>query len=137
VGTPILLSVTTQLDNALAAATLSDPERRTVQRFVALLGEELGDDLLAVWLYGSRARAEQPHPDSDVDLLVIADGEYERNRDAALDLSAEAAAADGESPFTYSVHTYSPEWLRGRREIESFFIQEVDRDKIVLVGSAL
>lgn len=129
--------MTTQLDNALAAATLSDPERRTVQRFVALLADELGEDLHAIWLYGSRARGARPHPDSDVDLLVIADGDYERNRDAALDLSAEAAVADGESPFTYSVHTYSPEWLRGRREIESFFIQEVDRDKIVLAGSAL
>lgn len=52
-------------------------------------------------------------------------------------LSEAAAIAEGESPFTYSVHTYSPEWLRGRREIESFFIQEVDRDKIVLAGSAL
>jgi predicted nucleotidyltransferase len=129
--------VTTQLDNTLAGATLSDPERRTLQRFVAMLGAELGDDLRAVWLYGSRARGERPHPESDVDLLVIAAGDYERNRDAALDLSAAAAAADGESPFTYSVHTYSPEWLRGRREIESFFIQEVDRDKIVLHGSPL
>jgi len=129
--------VTTQLDNALAGAILSDPERRTLQRFVAMLGAELGDDLRAVWLYGSRARGERPHPESDVDLLVIAAGDYERNRDAALDLSAAAAAADGESPFTYSVHTYSPEWLRGRREIESFFIQEVDRDKIVLHGSPL
>ena len=129
--------MTTQLDNALAGAILSDPERRTLQRFVAMLGAELGDDLRAVWLYGSRARGERPHPESDVDLLVIAAGDYERNRDAALDLSAAAAAADGESPFTYSVHTYSPEWLRGRREIESFFIQEVDRDKIVLHGSPL
>lgn len=137
VGTPMLLSVTTQLDNALAAATLSDPERRTVQRFVALLGEELGDDLRAVWLYGSRARGERPHPDSDVDLLVIAAGDVERNQRLAGDLGEAAALAEGESPFTYSVHVYDPDWLRGRREIESFFILEVDRDKIVLTGGAL
>ncbi len=127
----------TRLDVPLSTATLSGPERRTVQRFVAMLRDELGDDLLAVWLYGSRARGERPHPESDVDLLVIAAGNHERSRDAALDLSAQAAEAEGESPFTYSVHTYSPEWLRGRREIESFFIQEVDRDKVVLHGSAL
>lgn len=102
-----------------------------------MLRDELGDDLLAVWLYGSRARGERPHPESDVDLLVIAEGNHERSRDAALDLSAQAAEAEGESPFTFSVHTYSPERLRGRREIESFFIQEVDRDKVVLYGSAL
>lgn len=29
-----------------------------------------------------------------------------------------AAIAEGESPFTYSVHVYTPEWLRGRRESE-------------------
>jgi len=127
----------TRLDAPFATATLSGPERRTVLRFVAMLRDELGDDLLAVWLYGSRARGERPHPESDVDLLVIAAGNRERSRDAALDLSAQAAEAEGESPFTYSVHTYSPEWLRGRREIESFFIQEVDRDKVVLHGSAL
>jgi predicted nucleotidyltransferase len=130
-------SVTVQLDDALAGAVLSDAERRTVQRFVPMLRAELGDDLRAVWLYGSRARGERPHPESDVDLMVIAAGDCERNRDAALGLSAQAAEAEGESPFTYSVHTYTPEWLRGRREIESFFIQEVDRDKIVLDGSAL
>jgi hypothetical protein len=53
-----------------------------------------------------------------------------------MDLSEEAALAEGESPFTYSVHVFDPEWLEGRREIESFFIQEVDRDKIVLFGKA-
>jgi predicted nucleotidyltransferase len=129
--------VATQLDNALAAATLSDPERRTVQRFVAMLSEELGDDLLAVWLYGSRARGERPRVDSDVDLLVIAVGDGERRQRLALDLSEEAAIAEGESPFTYSVHVYDPEWLQGRREIESFFVGEVDRDKLVLAGTAL
>jgi hypothetical protein len=68
---------------------------------------------------------------------VIADGGHERYERAALDLSAEAATAEGESPFSYSVHVYDPSWLQGRREIHSFFIQEVDRDKIVLAGSPL
>jgi predicted nucleotidyltransferase len=126
-----------QLDSALAAATLSDAERRTVRRFVAMLDEALGDDLRAVWLYGSRARGDRPHAESDVDLLVIAAGDGERRQRLALDLSEEAAIAEGENPFRYSVHVYDPEWLRGRREIESFFIGEVDRDKLVLAGSAL
>lgn len=136
-GTPILLAVSTQLDNALAAASLSAAERRTVQRFLALLSAELGEDLRAVWLYGSRARGERPRPDSDVDLLVIATGNVEHNQRLAGDLGESAALAEGQSPFTYSVHVYDPDWLRGRRQIESFFIQEVDRDKIVLAGSAL
>jgi len=129
--------VPAELDVALAAATLSDPERRTVRRFVDALDEALGDDLRAVWLYGSRARGEQPHPESDVDLLVIAAGDGEARQRLALDLSEAAALAEGENPFGYSVHVYDPEWLCRRREIESFFIGEVDRDKLVLAGSAL
>lgn len=108
-----------------------------MSRFVAAVQEELDDDLKAVWLYGSRARGERSHPDSDVDLLVIAEGGHARYSRRALDLSAEAAYAEDESPFSYSVHVYDPEWLRRRREIESFFIAEVDRDKLVLAGGRL
>jgi predicted nucleotidyltransferase len=121
----------------LASAALSEQERRTVRRFVAMLSDELHDDLHAVWLYGSRARGETPHADSDVDLLVIADGGRERHGRAAMDLSFEAAIAEHENPFAYSVHVHDTAWLHGRREIESFFIQEVDRDKLVLAGGEL
>ncbi len=106
-------------------------------RFVDALDGELGEDLRAIWLYGSRARGEPARPDSDIDLLVIAEGGHQRHSRRAMDLSEEAAYAEGESPFTYSVHVHDPEWLRGRREIESFFIAEVDRDKLVLAGSRL
>lgn len=127
----------TKLDDRLITATLSEAERSTVRRFVASMSDALGDDLRGLWLYGSRARGETPREDSDVDLLVIANGDRERRRRLAMDLSEEAALAENESPFTYSVHVFDPEWLNGRREIESFFIQEVDRDKVILVGSAL
>jgi hypothetical protein len=53
-----------QPDDRLVEATLSDAELRTVERFVPVLSDELGDDLQAVWLYGSRARGETPHEDS-------------------------------------------------------------------------
>jgi predicted nucleotidyltransferase len=140
---PILSGVDTQLDDVLSAAALNERERRVIERLVVRLHAELGEDLLAVWLYGSRARGEadpsETDPDrrSDVDLLAIAAGDTRRNQRLALELSEEAALAEGESPFTYSVHVYDPGWLRGRREIDSFFIQEVDRDKLVLAGSAL
>jgi predicted nucleotidyltransferase len=120
----------------LTAAQLTESERRVVERFVSRLDNELGGDLRSLWLYGSRAR-RTPHPESDVDLLVIADGGRDRYGRIVGDLGEEAAIAEGDSPFNYSVHVHDPEWLRGRRAIESFFIQEVDRDKIVLAGSAL
>lgn len=120
----------------LTAAQLTETERRTVERFASRLDNVLGGDLRALWLYGSRARGTG-HPESDVDLLVIADGGRDRYGRIAGDLGEEAAIAEGESPFSFSVHVHDPKWLQERREIESFFIQEVDRDKIVLAGSAL
>jgi predicted nucleotidyltransferase len=118
----------------LATAQLTKSERRVVERFAARLDDELGNDLRGLWLYGSRARGTA-HPESDVDLLVIADGGRDRHGRLVGDLGEDVAIAEGESPFNFSVHVHDPDWLRDRRAIESFFIQEVDRDKIVLVGS--
>lgn len=53
------------------------------------------------------------------------------------DLRFEVAWAEGAEPVYFSVKVQDPEWLRGRRQVESFFIGEVDRDKIVLAGSGL
>jgi len=128
--------MTVSSGDPLAAAALSASERETVRRFASRLRSVLGKDLRALWLYGSRARGEA-HAESDVDLLVIADGGRERYQRIAWDLSEKAAAASGESPFTYSVQVHDLKWLSRRREIESFFIQEVDRDKLVLEGGSL
>jgi predicted nucleotidyltransferase len=120
----------------LNAAQLTESERRVVERFASRMDNELGDDLRGLWLYGSRARGTA-HPESDVDLLVNAEGGRDRYGRIAGDLSEEVAIAEGESPFNFSVHVHDPEWLQERRAIESFFIQEVDRDKVVLAGSGL
>lgn len=137
--------VTTQLDNALEAAMLTARERRVLGRLLTQLREELGEDLRAVWLYGSRARGEadltETDPDrrSDIDLMLVVDrscGWSTYGGQAVAHIEA-AADAEGDSPLYYSVLVYDAERLRARREIKSFFIQEVDRDKLVLAGSAL
>jgi predicted nucleotidyltransferase len=127
----------TQLADVLAPATLSLQEQRVVGRLVQRLREEIGGDLHAIWLYGSRARGETPHPESDVDLLVVADGGDKRYGMRAIELVNEVVAAEGVSPAWYSVLVGDLEWLRGRRQIRSFFVAEVDRDKIVLYGSGV
>ncbi len=127
----------TQLTDVLAPASLTPAERRVVERVVERLREELGPALHAIWLYGSRARGETPHPESDVDLMVLADGSRQQIGLMATELAHEIAPAEGVSPAWYSFSVRTPEWLRGRREIRSFFIAEVDRDKLVLYGSGL
>jgi predicted nucleotidyltransferase len=131
--------------DALAAAALNDTERRVVKRIVGLLEAELGDDLLAVWLYGSRARGEadpsETHHDrrSDVDMMAIV-GPRRQAAGVSGDLALavmDAVQAEGDSPPYYSLRFYDVDWLRNRRQIRSFFFQEVDRDKIVLAGEGL
>jgi predicted nucleotidyltransferase len=137
--------MTSALSAALAGAALNDIERRAVVRIVALLEEDLGEDLLAVWLYGSRARGEadpdETHYDrrSDIDLMAILDPRHDVG---AFDWSftpklIDAVVAEGDSPPYYSLRFYDADFLRDRRQIRSFFFQEVDRDKIVLAGGDL
>ena len=122
----------------LSETSLAADERALVERYVEELRARLGEGLQAVWLFGSRARGEEPSEDSDVDMLVIVEDASWDHRmsirgileEVARELHLEAL------PFSFSVHVHDPAWLEGRREIRSFFIAELDRDKVVLSGSA-
>jgi predicted nucleotidyltransferase len=120
----------------LADTSLSADERALLDRFVSELRARLGEELHAVWLFGSRARGERPDEDSDVDVLVLVDDaswDGKLRVHAAFDDSARALDLELAAVY-FSVHVKTPEWLVERRAIRSFFITEVDRDKVVLVG---
>jgi predicted nucleotidyltransferase len=135
----------TQLADALSTAALNQTERRAIARIVDFMRDELGEDLLAVWLYGSRARGEadpsETDPDrrSDVDLIaIVASGRDAGEVSWALRPRWEAlVAAEGDSPVYYSLRFYDAEFLRERRAIRDFFFQEVDRDRLILHGDGL
>jgi predicted nucleotidyltransferase len=118
--------------------SLTADERQLLARAAELLRQRLATDLHAVWLFGSRARGETPsHGDSDVDVLVLVsdaswDGKREVRRacgDAARELRSERVG------IKFSVHVHTPDWLADRRAIKSFFIGEIDRDKVVIEGT--
>jgi predicted nucleotidyltransferase len=123
--------------SSTALARLSAGERALLDRYVEVLAGELGDELRAVWLFGSRARGEDTGDESDVDVLVLVDDDSwirkERIRALLHSVAAELGVDDG---WSFSIHVHTPVWLRDRRQIGSFFIGEVDRDKVVLVGRA-
>jgi len=119
---------------SLDTASINDAERRTLDRLVNLLQSRLGGDLVAIWLYGSRARGDEPHEESDIDLMVVTKGGWDDAR-LVIDLVFDAAEAEGTNPASFSTQTVPPEWIAQRREIQSFYLREVDRDKIVLSGT--
>ncbi len=121
--------------SSLAEARLEPSDRELLDRWVELLQAELGPDLHEVWLYGSRARGEDTGPESDIDLLVVTSGGA-RHRRRVIDLLHEAAGEDGAAPWAFSPIVYDPELLASRRSIDSFFIREVDRDRVVLWSRA-
>ena len=120
--------------STLAETSLSEVERRALDRIVAGLDETFGDRLRSVWLYGSKARGEPPQEGSDVDLLVVIESADWDDDTRAFQLVLRAAEAEGADPMLFSPRVHGAERLAQRREIRSFFIQEVDRDKIVLAG---
>jgi predicted nucleotidyltransferase len=121
----------------LDATSLSADERRLLARFSARVRARYGDRLHGVWLYGSRARGEPPvHEDSDVDVLVlVGDEDWHRRHRVYAELDAAARELDLEEPATwFAVFVETPARRARRREIGSFFIAEVDRDKVVVEG---
>ncbi|MBA3327624.1 MAG: nucleotidyltransferase domain-containing protein [Solirubrobacterales bacterium] len=119
---------------SLDQATLSADERTVLERFVDTLHLRLGDELDAVWLFGSRARGERVTALSDVDVLVIAkDATWSgstRIHEALHDVAHEVALS--KVAWAFSVHVHDSSWIDQRRAIESFFVAEVDRDHIDL-----
>ena len=124
---------------SLADTSLNAQELALLERFATILRTRLGTELHAVWLFGSRARGEpSEREDSDVDILVLVDDaswDGKRRVHAAFDQAARELDLEGLSPW-FSVHINTPGWLEGRRAIKSFFIAEVDRDKVVVEGSS-
>jgi predicted nucleotidyltransferase len=116
----------------LAETSLNAQERTLLQRFAGELRSNPDNLPHAVWLFGSRARGEPPGEDSDVDVLVLVNDDSWEAKSRIHDTLQAVARELGLQPLTwsFSVHIHTPAWLARRREIRSFFIAEVDRDKV-------
>jgi uncharacterized protein (UPF0332 family)/predicted nucleotidyltransferase len=117
----------------LEQASLTIAERQALERSLERLLAELGEDLLAVWLYGSRARGESPGEDSDIDLLVVVSDRERLDRRASRAVS-DAVDAQGANSFTFSTQVTDPRHLAEDAAIESLYLREVEHDRIVLWG---
>lgn len=70
-----------------------------------------------------------------MDVIVLVDDDSAAGQRRVHDAFRDAARQLGLERLWFSVHIHTPAWLEGRRAINSFFIQEVDRDKVVVLGS--
>lgn len=117
---------------ALIDAALDELEREVLDRFTVGLEREYGEELDAVWLYGSRARGQRAHDESDIDVLVIT--RVERSDDALIPTLWRVLEQLGNPRVIVDARQRSRAWVDNRRAIDSFFLRELDRDKIVLYG---
>jgi predicted nucleotidyltransferase len=118
--------------------SLRPDEQALVEMFAEQLCKRLGDHVHGVWLFGSRARGEKPSEESDVDVLVLVDdASWDGRMDVRKILDDAAHQLDLDAlPWSFSVHVHTPTWLTERREIKSFFVAELDRDKVLIHGQA-
>lgn len=121
---------------ALTEASLRADEQALLDRYVQELRLRLGDKLHGVWLFGSRARGEEPGEDSDIDVVVfVEDASWDGRMGVRLILDDVARELGmGALAWHFSVHVHNLDWLAQRRKVRSFFVAELDRDKIVLYG---
>jgi hypothetical protein len=123
---------------SLADASLGADERALLEGFVEKLEGRLGNELHGVWLFGSRARGEHTSRESDVDVLVLVEDASWEGKTVVHDVLDAVARDMGlrAATWSFSIHINTPAWLEQCRGVGSFFIAEVDRDKIP-IGSAV
>jgi len=69
-----------------------------------------------------------------VDVIVVSERSGPDEHLRLIQLALQAALEEGVNPMAFSIKLYDPAFVGERRRIRSFFMQEVDRDKIVLAG---
>jgi len=103
-------------------------ERQSLERFKAVLKSLVGDDLLSLRLFGSRAR-EEGTDESDLDVLVVL-----RHKDRALCRRIVEAALDVDLTFETNLAPtiVSAEEYEQNRRYNTPFYSNVERESVPL-----
>lgn len=107
---------------------LNQKEREVVQSFVRELRGKLGDELVSVRLFGSKARGDF-HPDSDIDIFVLVKKKTPEVKDQVRSLAADYVI-DRDVPL--SVNLCDLPEAKKNRSLGSFFPESVEREGIPL-----
>ena len=107
---------------------LNKREREVVRAFVRELREKLGDELVSVRLFGSKARGDF-HPDSDIDIFVLVREKTPKVRSRLAEI---AASYDVEYGLPLTPVLYDLFEHRKNTELGSFFFESVEREGVAL-----
>ena len=106
---------------------LNKTEKNVVTSFVKELKKKVGDDIIAIRLFGSKVRGDF-EKDSDIDIFVLVKRK-EETRDKISDIAADYVYEYNVplAPVIYSVFEYEK-----NRELGSFFFEQVEREGVSL-----
>jgi len=107
---------------------LNTKEKSVLKRFKASLEKSLGNQLIELKLFGSKARGDDL-PDSDVDVLVIVAGDDWHIRDTVYDIATDILL---QTDLCISPKVISKNIFDRLKKESSSFIHNVSRDAIIV-----
>lgn len=106
---------------------LNKIEKKVIKSFVKELKEKLGNDIIAIILFGSKVRGDF-EKDSDIDIFILVKKKGDI-KDKISDIAAEYFFEYNVplAPVVYSLFEYER-----NKELGSFFFQQVEKEGITL-----
>lgn len=107
---------------------MKEYEKKAVREFSLLLRKEIGEDLVEVKIFGSKARGEDSS-ESDIDILIILKQSDKKKRDIIADLSFEIGL---KYDLFLSTVVYEEDLFYSPLSKETLFYQNVQKDGILV-----
>jgi len=113
---------------AKALHFFSEDERHVIDSFVEELKKKLGNELVSIRLFGSKARGDFKE-DSDIDMFILVREKTPEVKGSVRDLAA-TYVLDHELPL--SIALYDLFEYQKNTELGSFFFENVEKEGIAL-----
>ena len=107
---------------------LNKTEREVIGSFVKELKEKLGDEILSIRLFGSKASGDF-YEDSDIDIFVLVKEKTPDVKEKIRDLAADYTL-DHDIPLSVSLCDLFEN--EKNKELGSFFFESIEKEGIVL-----
>lgn len=107
---------------------LTKTELLALKELKNLLKKELGEEILDIKLFGSKARGDY-HKESDIDILLILERVSEKKKDRVFDVVTNILH---KYDIYFSVHIYSLKEFKQLNSIPTVFMQFIQREAVAI-----